>query len=692
MQKLLLEIGTEEIPASFLKPAAVELERRVRALLAEHEIAAGAAEPFYTPRRIALRLSDVPEGRPAQDIELQGPPKKAAFDPAGNPTRTAHGFSAAHGKTPADLYVKTTPRGEYVFLRERTEPVPTGKVLAEKLPKAIASLPFPKNMRWDGSGLRFARPVRWVLCILGRETVRLRLDGLEAGNRSWGHRNSRPLSFRVTQPDDYERLLKEHHVIASHDARRETIVHALSELAGQVGGRPILDEELVEETADITESPGLLLCSFQPEYLELPAQVLITALKKHQRCFSVGGEDGRLLPDFIAVTNNSECNAKAVACWYERAAESRLKDARFFFQSDMARGLAPLVEAEKQVTWIEGMGSYFDKTERLREFCRHLSGRVPGTDAARLDRAAYLSKADLLTDMVREKEYTSLEGVMGGAYARLLGEPAAVADAIAEQYLPRFVGDALPQTHNGTLLSIADKVDNVVATFLTGAIPSGSEDPFALRRQATGLLTMVLEKNLPVDIAELIDTALARFPNPNPEYSGKLPDFFRERLAALLAERGISYDLANAALESFWPLPGQAMARAQALAAFRDQPEFERLIVGQKRVANILRGQKHGGVPDPQLLIEPTEKQLWEESRKVEPELTRALSAADYARAFELLLGLRLTIDKFFDDVMVMAKDERLRANRLRLLGYVRSLFGKVADLSKVVLEGEQQS
>jgi len=692
MQKLLLEIGTEEIPASFLKPAAVELERRVRALLDEHGIAGGAAEVFYTPRRIALRLSDVPEGRPAQDVELQGPPRKAAFDPAGNPTRTASGFSAAHGKTPADLYVRTTPRGEYVFLTKRTEPVPTGKVLAEKLPEVIASLPFPKNMRWNGDGLRFARPVRWVLCILGRETVRLRLGGLEAGNRSRGHRNSRPSSFHVPQPDDYERLLKEHDVIASHAARREAIVHALSELAGEAGGRPILDEELVEETADITESPGLLLCSFQPEHIELPAPVLITALKKHQRCFSIRGEDGMLLPHFIAVTNNPACNATTVASWYERAAESRLKDARFFFQSDMARGLAPLVEAEKQVTWIDGMGSYFDKTERLRGLCQHLSERTPGTDAALLDRAAYLSKADLLTDMVREKEYTSLEGVMGGTYARLLGEPAAVADAVAEQYLPRFAGDALPQTHNGTLLSIADKTDNVVATFLSGAIPSGSEDPFALRRQATGLLTMVLERNLPIDIADLMDTALALFPNPNPEYSGKLPGFFRERLAAILAERGISYDLASAALESFWSLPGQAIARAQALAAFRDQPEFERLVVGQKRVANILRGQNSEGAPDPQLLIEPTERQLWEESRKVEPELTRTLNTADYARAFELLLGLRLTIDKFFDDVLVMDKDEKLRTNRLRLVGYVRSLFGKVADLSKVVIEGEQQS
>jgi glycyl-tRNA synthetase beta chain len=705
MKQLLLEIGTEEIPASFLKPAALDLERRVRAALSESDIPAGPAELFSTPRRLALRLSDVARGRPAQVVELQGPPRKAAFDAQGNPTKTAVGFSAAHGKTPADLYFKQTPRGEYAFLKKQTDPVPTTKVLQERLPGIITALPFPKNMRWDASGLRFARPIRWLVCLFGPDAVEFTLGELRSGTDSRGLRNSQSPSFRIPGPAEYEAALKAHGVIASHDARRKTIGEELSRLAGTVSGWPVEDDELLDETTDITESPELLLCSFNPDYLGLPAEVLITALKKHQRCFSVrkAGSD-ELLPRFVAVTNTPGCDRATVAGWYEKAAESRLRDARFFVEADLKHGLEALVEEEKQVTWIEGMGTYFDKTQRLRALCRHLvtqrdmtgssekSDRVP-TLATTLDRAALLSKADLLTNMVREKEFTSLQGRIGGIYARTMGEPPAVADAIAEHYLPRFIGDKLPATRNGALLSIADKVDNIVATFLTGEIPTGSEDPFALRRQATGLLTIVLKQNLPVDIGELVAAALRLFPAAKGEYASQIPGLFRERLNALLAEQGIRYDIAAAVMETSWQQPAQALVRANALAAFRDEPEFGKLVVGQKRVANILKGQRglspHGDCPQNLLLVEPTEKQLWDEARTVEPDLDRCLAAHDYQRAFKLLIGLRPTIDKFFEDVLVMAKDENVRSNRLRLLAYVRSLFSRVADFSKIVIEGE---
>jgi glycyl-tRNA synthetase beta chain len=352
------------------------------------------------------------------------------------------------------------------------------------------------------------------------------------------------------------------------------------------------------------------------------------------------------------------------------------------------------------------MGTYFDKTQRLRELCRHLSenrGQSLGAaasnslrdsprfleESAALDRAAFLCKADLLTNMVREKEFTSLQGRIGGIYAHRLGEPQAVADAIAEHYLPRFIGDKLPATRNGALLSIADKLDNIVAVFLTGKIPTGSEDPFALRRQATGLLTIVLKQNLPIDIGELVAAAIGLFPSAKDEHATQIPGLLRERLNALLADEGIRYDIAAAVMETSWQQPAQAMVRANALAAFRDEPEFLKLVVGLKRVANILKGQVVEGLPAEPLLAEPTEKLLWQESRKVEPDLDRGLAAHDYRRAFELLLSLRPTIDKFFDDVLVMAKEKDQRANRLRLLVYVRSLFGRVADLSKIVIEGE---
>jgi len=698
MKQLLLEIGTEEIPASFLGPALSDLERRVRAALSEHEIPAGKAELFSTPRRLALRLNDVADGKPAQIVELQGPPKKAAFDAQGNPTKTAVGFSAAHGKTPADLYVKQTPRGEYVFIKKQADPVPTTKVLREGLPGIISALPFPKNMRWDASGVRFARPIRWLVCLFGSEVVEFQFGELKSGAESQGLRNSLPRAFPIPSPAEYEATIRTHGVIVPREARRKAIAEELARLAASVGGQPVEDDELVEETTDITESPELLLCSFHSDYLELPAEILTTALKKHQRCFSVQGPApdpqspvplSALLPHFVAVTNTPGCDHAMVTSWYDKAAESRLRDARFFVDADLKHGLEALVEEEKQVTWIEGMGTYHDKTQRLRELCRHISSQVACTDTEVLDRAALLCKADLLTNMVREKEFTSLQGRIGGIYARRLGEPPAVADAIAEHYLPRFIGDKLPATLNGALLSIADKLDNIVATFLTGEIPTGSEDPFALRRQATGLLTIVLEQNLSIDIGELVATAVRLFPSAKAEYSAQIPGLLRERLNALLAEKGIRYDIAAAVMETSWQQPAQALIRANALSAFRDEPEFLKLVVGQKRVANILKGLTVEGLPAEPLFAEPTEKLLWQESREVEPDLDRCLASHDYRHAFELLLNLRPTIDKFFDDVLVMAKEEDVRLNRLRLLSYVRSLFGRVADLSKIVIEGQ---
>ncbi len=690
MKQLLVEIGTEEVPASFLGPALADLERRVRAVLLENDIPAGASELFSTPRRLALRLSNVADGKPAQVVELQGPPKRAAFDSQGNPTKTAVGFSAAHGKTPADLYVKPTPRGEYVFVKKQTDPVPTTKVLREELPGIIAALPFPKNMRWDASGLRFARPIRWLVCLFGDEKVQFELGELKSGADSRGLRNSESPSFRIPSPAEYESALKTHGVVVARAARREAIARELVRLAATVGGRPVEDDELLDETTDITESPELLLCSFGPDYLSLPAEVLTTALKKHQRCFSVRRADSdELLPNFVAVTNTPGCDQATVTGWYDKAAESRLRDARFFVEADLKHGLEASVEEEKQVTWIEGMGTYFDKTQRLRELCRHLASQVPDTDTAVLDRAAHLCKADLLTNMVREKEFTSLQGRIGGIYARKMAELPAVADAIAEHYLPRFVGDKLPLTRNGTLLSIADKLDNIVATFLTGEIPTGSEDPFALRRQATGLLTIVLKQNLPIDVGKLVAAAIRLFPTAEDEHASQIPGLLRERLNALLADEGIRYDIAAAVMETSWQQPAQALIRANALAAFRDEPEFLKLVVGQKRVANILKGQAVEGLPAEPLFAEPTEKQLWQESRMVEPDLGRALVEHEYQHAFELLLSLRPTIDKFFDEVLVMAKEEDLRTNRLRLLAYVRSLFGRVADLSKIVIEGQ---
>jgi len=686
VKSFLLEVGTEELPPAVLALAAFELRRRITNLLSENGIRFGQAESFWTPRRLALLVRDVAEEKPAGSVEFQGPPKKAGFDSRGKPTRAAIGFAAVHGKTVDELYVKSTAKGDYIFLKKSLPAVPSRRILADNLPEIIARIPFPKTMRWNQGNLCFSRPVRWVLCLLGSEVVRFELDGLLSGNTTFGHRNFSTEPLVITTPDDYEPVLEKYRVIVRPQARRAQILKRVAELTTAVQAQVVKDEELLLETVNNTEFPEPILGRFKPEYLRLPGPVLITALKMQQRCFSVQDQTGRLLPYFIAVTNSPNCDQDLVRYWYERAIESRLRDADFFIETDLKTGLEPLVEEEKRVVWIEGLGSYYDKTGRLRELCAFLAGYVPGVDARRLDRAAYLSKADLLTQLVREKEFAALQGVVGGIYARALGEDEEVAIAIAEHYLPKNPGDDLPKSALAGLLSVADRIDNIVATYLTGAIPTGSEDPFALRRQATGLLLIILEQAWPIEIDKLVEKSLGALGGQDEKIKGMVLELFRERLSAILTERGIRYDIANAVLKTVWHTPAEALARAQSLEHFRTSPEFERLVIGQKRVANILRGQDAGGLPEPALFQEPAEKMLYEKAQAIEPALEQALSRGAYDAAFTLLLSLREAIDRLFDDVLVMCADERLKSNRLRLLNYVRSLFGQIADLSEIVL------
>ena len=689
MKPFLLEVGTEEIPPSFLAPAAGELERRIRALLAEHEIEVGPGETFYTPRRLAVRFASVAVERPARTVEVQGPPVRAAFDKDGKPNKTGAGFARSHGRTEKDLIKKSTPKGEYVFVSKEEPALPTTKLLAAKLADLILGLPFAKTMRWHEDKTRFARPIRWLVCLLGDKPVEFSTAGLTSSDVSYGHRGTEK-PVRISNPTRYEPALAGEMVVCRPETRRDAVLKGLGESLAGTEGEPVLDPELVEETVNITEYPVPVLCRFDEAYLSLPSEVLITALKKHQRSFAVRGKDGKLLPSFVAVADTPGCDRQAVGRWYEQAVESRLRDARFYFEQDMAKGLEPLVEEEKRVTWIEGVGTYFDKTEHLRALCSHLAGEIEKADARTLDRAALLAKADLLTNMVREKEFTSLQGRMGGIYARLLGEPAPVADAIAEQYLPTAADGEMPATLTGACLGIADRIDSIVATFLTGAIPTGSEDPFALRRQATAMMAIILQHNLDIDLDRLVSASLELFPSPNPAHSSKLRPFFQERLEALLGEKDIPYDITDAVLETTWHHPPRALASARALLEFRSRPDFERLIIGQKRVANILKGQDVSGLPDRKTLTEPAEKDLWSNAGRTEPGIDQAMARHEFVPALELLLTLREPIDRLFDDVLVMAEDEKLRMNRLRLLSYVRSLFRKVADLSRVVIEGEK--
>ncbi|MEO0004726.1 MAG: glycine--tRNA ligase subunit beta [candidate division WOR-3 bacterium] len=686
MDSFLLEIGTEELPPGVIPGAAEELKRRIVNLLEENGVRFGAGEALFSPRRLTVLIKGVAKEKPSAVVEVQGPPKRVSFDSDGKPTKTAMGFAAAQGKRVEDLFVKETAKGDYVFVKKEIPAVPTAKILADRLPEVIATLPFPKLMRWNEGNFRFSRPVRWILCLLGSEVVPFSIEGIVAGNVTFGHRNFSEGPVVISEADDYEQLLESYKVVVNPYRRRSLLLERLTELAAEVNGLIVKDEELIEETVNITEFPVPILGRFDPQYLKLPAEVLTTALRMHQRCFSVADLDGGLLPYFIAVANTPNCDQGLVRRGYERAIESRLRDALFFVENDLKTGLESLVEEERRVVWIEGLSSYYEKTIRLRQLASFIAESVPDADKALLDRAAYLCKADLLTQLVREKEFTSLQGVMGGIYARLLGENEMVAQAIGEHYQPKGPDDGLPKTVLGGILSIADKIDNIIGTYLTGNIPTGSEDPFAVRRQASGLLLIILENGWQIAVDELVQKGLELFGRGDEKVRDMVLQLLQERLAAILSEKGVRYDVANAVLKTVWHTPSEALARAQALQNLRTSLEFSRLVIGQKRVANILRGQEVSGVPEPKLFVDEAERVLWEKAREVEPELERMLRKRDYDAALKILLSLRESIDRFFDDVLVMCEDENLRLNRLRLLNLVRGLFARVADLSEIVL------
>ena len=698
MHEFLLEIGFEEIPASFLKPAAQALEQTLRAWFQENRIACGPSRSFFTPRRLAVRFQDIAECQQELTMEVQGPPRKAAFDAQGLPTKTAQGFARTHGKELTDLKVRTTPKGEYVFVTKTITAQPAATLLAAALPEIISRLPFPKNMRWTESGFRFARPIRWLVALLEDRVVPFTLAGVAVGNETFGHRLARPDHVALSRPDEYEAALERLSVIADPARRRQEVLTRIQGALEPFAAGIIPDDELLDETTNLVEAPKPVVCRFQPGYLGLPAIVVVTALKKHQRCFSVHKRTGaqahkpepELMPLFVAVTNTPDCDEKAVQGWYEKAAESRLKDASFFIAEDRKVGLEGFVRQESSVTWLEGMGTLLDKTRRLERLCEQFSSGVTGINPSDLNRAAHLCKADLLTNMVREKEYTSLQGIIGGVYAALECESERASQAIAEHYQPRSVGDPLPSTPEGCALSICDKLDNIAAAFRIGEIPTGSEDPLALRRQATGVLAILLESHWRLDLRHLLSRSLSLLPGASASDSVtlyKLHQFFKERLRLLFEDRGVSYDVANAVLETNWSRPSDALHRVEALAQFRQKAEFEALVVGQKRVANILRGAEGESPLNTELLKEPAEQALAQAAQALEPGLRQSVLAQDYVRALEQLLSLRTVIDRFFDDVMVMCEDRALSANRLALLSYVNGLFLSVADLSQIVIE-----
>ncbi|NOT33554.1 MAG: glycine--tRNA ligase subunit beta [Candidatus Eisenbacteria bacterium] len=712
IRDLLFEIGVEEIPAGYVPPALEQIEVAAHAMLRELRLTHGAIETWGTPRRLVLSVRAIADRQPDLDEELMGPAVKAAFDAEGKPTKALLGFCTGRGVDVSQVRRVETPKGEYVAVTVHR----IGQHAIEVLPAALATLAtriqFPKSMRWLDDDTRFARPVRWLLCLLGADVVPVQAFQLVAGRITYGHRFLAPAALEVIDANAYSKSLESVHVIVDHAARSARLGAAIDSVASAERGRVVVDPELIEINNFQVERATVFAGHFDARYLDLPREVIITALREHQRFFSVEDANGALMPLFLAVRNGDERGLEFVRKGNQDVLVARLEDARFYWDTDLKHAPAERVSALDSVVWMEGLGTLREKAARLDELATWLAARLAPATTATVQRAALLCKTDLLGEMIGSgKEYASLEGVMGGHYARRAGEPEAVAVAIAEHYRPRGASDALPSSEAGAVLSLADKLDHIAGAFVAGKIPSGSEDPYGVRRAANGALRLLIERGWNLDLRaatmEMTRVLFAADPElAQAEIVKKLGEFWRGRVDAALEERGIAYDTREAALEAQivmegaprprpgWVDPSDCLTRARTLAAFRSDPRFEPLVVLFKRVANILTKSTETLPPslDAARLTEPAERELLaalERARKVTAPLWEKRG---YDLILPELLGLETAIHGFFDAVMVNAEDAGLRLNRLRLLSEVRDLFLRGWDLSRIVVEGERSA
>jgi glycyl-tRNA synthetase beta chain len=692
MAELLLEVGLEEIPARMIADAQAELARRVEALLARQRLLESdtAITSYSTPRRLAVRVQGVLAQQLDLEEELTGPSWKAAF-PDGQPGPAALAFAKKAGVPVTALKKITTPKGEYASATVQRPGQPAEKVLSEELGKEIGALSWPKTMYWrPNKPERFVRPLRWLLCLLDENVVPLEFAGIRAANVSYGHRvlhGDRPVI--IARPTDYLAILETAFVLADVGLRRHRIRKALDDATRTLPeARWREDEVLVEQVTHLTEWPSVLVGDFQSEFLVLPEEVLVTVMRDHQKYFAVEDKQHALAPHFLAVLN-TEVDPEGMAIirhGNERVLRARFNDARFFWNYDQKLPLEQRLKKLKTVTFQRDLGSYFSKTESNLLMAKALDAAVSTQgiplDHAALEQAVLLAKTDLTTELV--KEFTELQGIVGGLYARAqgLGEP--VAQAIYSQYMPAGVEDPIPVTVEGQILGLADRLATIAEMFAIGLEPSGSKDPFALRRAANGIVKILAESGLPLTLTALDAMALKSLPR-----AGAVGTFLKERLDFYLREvRGYAYDVVNAVLSTGLTTVTDAIARAQALTQVRGSDDLLAISTAFKRIKNILRQaevKQDGDSIASEYLIEPAEQRLYADAARVAPEVEALRARQEYGEALERVATLRPAIDSFFDQVMVMAPEAHLRKNRLALIASVLNDFSRIADFSEIV-------
>ncbi len=688
---LLLEIGTEEIPARFMPATLEQLKTKAQERLAEARLNFSTVKAAGTPRRLVLYVRDLADRATDLEVEIKGPPKKVAFDAEGKPTRAALGFARNQGIEVSELVVKEIEGGEYVFASVRDEGRPAEEILPQLLPDLILSLTFPKTMRWGSGDLRFVRPIHWLLALLGDEVIPFSLAGIKAGRETYGHRFLSKGPISIAEPGEYYEKLREHYVIVDPEERKQMIREQCEELARQHGGKVLWDEELLEEVIYLVEYPTALVGSFKDEYLDLPMEVVITPMKEHQRYFPLTDLAGELLPLFITVRNGTAENLDIVREGNEKVLQARLADAKFFYEEDQKIPLADRVEKLKNIVFLEGLGTIYDKVERVRELARFIVEALGLEEPVRslVDRTVLLSKADLTTNMVYE--FDELQGIMGREYALLSGENPVVAQGIYEHYLPRFAGDELPQTMVGNIVSIADKLDSICGCFGIGITPTGSADPYALRRQAYGIVNILLTADLNLELSTLVEYTLNLYRRLNilkqdlGEVQEQILDFFAARIKNACRDRGAAYDSIDAVMAVGFDNVARLWSRLEAVEKIRRQPEFPGFLAMFNRVHNLARQATGTEVCSPALFQEEAEKELYASYRELLPQIEEALAGQEYPMVLAKLFTLQQPINRFFDDVLVMAREEEIKNNRLALLREIDQLFLTLADFSKIV-------
>ncbi len=692
MNELLFEIGVEEIPSSYLLDAMTALAGSLSEKLAELDISHGAIKSYATPRRLAVSVKDLPSTRPVRKVKSYGPPKKASFAPDGQPTRAATGFAKSKGLSVSDLQTEMTPKGEYLFVEVEEGGEELVEILSQELPLITADLPFPKSMVWGDCKTRFVRPVHWIVALFAGEVVPVKFAGVSSGRTTRGHRFMGSGEIEISGAVDYEKKLRENFVIPDIDERKNLILDSARKVAVDNGATLCEDDELAHSAACLTEWPIALWGHYDEEFLTLPDELLMTSMKSHQRMFAVKGKDGSggLVNGFIGVSNMKVNDPDVVVAGYRRVLRARLQDAMFFFKEDQKKSLVSFGEKLRGVVYQKKLGTVGEKVDRIAGLSEYLAGKIAPELKEKAVKVARLCKADLETSMVYE--FPELQGIMGREYARHEGEDEDVCSAIFESYLPRNANDELPKGDLGAIVGLADRIDTLAGCFGVGLVPTGAQDPFALRRQTIAVIQIIKDRDFVISLNDLIDAALTqlegKFSAPPEEVKQGILSFFKGRLKGFYSSLGATQDVAEAVLSADFDDLARTGRRVDAMTRLKERDFFIPLSVTFKRVANITKDHK-GGAVDESLFEHDAEKDLCKITAEVSRITAPLVADRKYLEALEEIAGLKSHVDRFFDDVLVMADDDKVKENRLNLLASISSVFRDIADFSRIVVTAD---